>query len=137
MIMSLIQTAVFGLTFASSYFLLKVNLGLSPDTIAKTSLITHSGYNKEIVISLAKQSAYTYIGLRLLLLSFLFQMVYLLWPWSIDDIGPLNHWGILLSIIFCFIILILAIWYSKKLSDKLFIKSMHIIKKHLNQYSIN
>jgi len=125
------------LTLSGSYYLLRVNLGFSPDTIAKTSMINHSGFNEEIANILSKQYAYTYIGFILLILSVFLQIVYSLLPMTIADLGGLNHWGIFMSFAFCIILLILLNWYSKKISQKYFIETMKIIRMNLNKYMAN
>jgi hypothetical protein len=125
---SFIQTTVIILTIGASYFLLKVNLGLTPDTIARLS-ITYFGLNKEVVKTLAKQSIDTRIGLLLLIISFVLQIWNFLWPLTIDDIGAINGQGVLFSIIFCTILLTFAHWISKKISNKLFSKTMQVMKE--------
>ncbi len=134
MFRSFIQMTALILTFAGSYYLLRVNLGFSPDTIAKTSMLNHTGFNEEIANILSKEYVYTYIGFILLILSLFLQIIYLLLPMTIADLGGLNHWGIFLSFGFCAIFLILLNWYSKKLFHKYFIESMEIIRKKLNKY---
>lgn len=128
MFRSFIQATALILTLAGSYFLLKVNLGFSPGTIAKLSTPIY-GYNQEIARSLAKQYAHTYIGFVLLIISFVLQIVYSLWPMTIDDLGGLNLGGILVSFIFCTIFLFFLNWYSKKLSQKYFEESLKILQK--------
>jgi len=100
MFRSSIQMRALILTLSGSYYLLRVNLGFSPDTIAKTSMINHSGFNKEIANILSIQYAYTYIGFILLILSICLQIVYSLLPMTIADLGGLNHCGILCLLVF-------------------------------------
>jgi hypothetical protein len=126
MIRTFIQTTVIILTIGASYFLLKVNLGLTPDIIARLST-TYFGGNEEVAQTLARQSADTRIGLYLLIISFALQIWNLLWPLTIDDIGAVNRQGVLFSIVFCIILLTLAHWCSNKISNKLFTKSTQII----------
>jgi hypothetical protein len=132
MVRSFIQTTAIILTIGASYFLLKVNLGLTHDTIARLS-ITYFGGNKEVAKTLARQSIDTRIGLFLLITSFALQIWNLLWPLTIDDIGAVNRQGILFSIGFCTILLTLAHWGSKKISNKFFTKSMQVIRERLEK----
>jgi hypothetical protein len=114
------------LTLEASFFLLKANLGLSPTTIAKLS-IPHLDYHEENFKSLARQSANTRVGMFLLLVSFALQMGNALWPLSWKDFGIDWH-GVLISIGLCIIILVLADQYSRFLSNKIYDRSIEIIK---------
>ncbi|MGB7582143.1 MAG: hypothetical protein WBL85_06825 [Sedimentisphaerales bacterium] len=127
MIRTFIQWTSMILTLEASYFLVKVNLGLSPKAIAEIS-IPHLDYNNEESIKiLTKQSVDTKIGLVLLILSFALQIVNALWPLSWNDFG-IDRCGAAFSIVFCIIVFIIAYYYSRIKSKRIFNQSMQIIK---------
>jgi len=127
MFRSFIQMTGVILTFGAAIFLIVANFGLTPDIIARLSC-TVFGYNKEVAATLATQSAYTRSGFILLIFAFLLQMINVLRPETIDDIGA-GNWKIsLISIGCCAIIILIAYLYSNKLSDKLMKESMDILK---------
>ena len=84
MIRTFVQVASAGLTVTSAFFLLKVNLGLSPKTLAELAS-TKWGHNLEVARSLCRQWADTWVGLALLLLAFAFQLWNLNWPFRYQD----------------------------------------------------
>jgi hypothetical protein len=114
------------LTLVASFFLLKGNLGLTPDIIAKLSS-TVWGYNKEVAAILAGQSTDTYIGFILLLLAFVLQSINLLWPMRWCDMRA-NPKGILISIAFCLIVFLILYMVSNKLSNNMLKRSVDIVK---------
>ncbi|MBU1147957.1 MAG: hypothetical protein KKD11_06345 [Candidatus Omnitrophica bacterium] len=67
------------LTLGASVFLLKSNLGLTPEAISKISS-TYFGYNKPIAEGFARQAADTRVGVILLLSAFVLQLINALWP---------------------------------------------------------
>jgi len=115
------------LTLGASLFLLKSNLGLTPKTISKISS-TYWNYNKSVVKEFAQQSADTRVGVILLLLAFILQLINALWPIRWKDLG-IDWYGVLVSIGFCIIVLSLAHWYTNKLSEKIYKKTIHILEK--------
>jgi uncharacterized membrane protein len=114
------------LTAEASFFLLKVNLGLSAKTIAELS-IPHFDYHEETLRSLAKQSIDTRVGLFLLIISVVLQISNTLWPLSYNDFG-IDWRGVLISIAFCIVVLVISYLYARHNSKKLFEQSMQIIK---------
>ncbi len=126
MVRTFIQMSVMMLTVEASFFLLKANLGLSAKTIAELS-IPHFDYHGATLRSLSKQSVDTRVGLFLLLLSFALQMLNALWPLSIDDLG-IDWRGVVTSIVFCVIVMVISYLYGHHNSKKLFDQAMQIIK---------
>ena len=127
MLKTFLQRTAVLLASAASFFLAKGYSGLTPDVISKLSR-TMFGYNHHAFESLTRRSADTMIGLRLLIISLIFQIIYLLWPLTIDDIGDVNGRGILLSIGFCIIVTIVGHNCSQKLYNKYANDSLNIIK---------
>jgi len=126
MLRTFIQMTVMMLTAEASYFLLKANLGLSAKTIVELS-IPHFDYHAETLRSLTKQSVDTRVGLFLLLLSFALQTGNALWPLRIKDFG-IDWRGVLASIAFCIVVLVISYLYTHHNSKRLFDQSMQIIK---------
>lgn len=128
MLRTFIQMSVMMLTVEASFFLLRSNLGLSATMIAELGC-SYWDYNEKAIRSLTKQSVDTRVGLFLLLLSFALQIGNSLWPLSWDDFG-IDWRGLLTSIAFCIIVLIISYLYTGHKSEKLFEKSIQIIKSH-------
>lgn len=127
MLRSFMQMTALILTLGASIFLLKSNLGLTPEVISKISS-TCWGYNALIVEGFAKQAADTRVGVILLLLAFILQLINALWPMRIDDFGVSWH-GVLISIGFCIIVVTIAHWYAKNLSEKINKNTMQIFEE--------
>ncbi len=100
MIGSFIQMTSLILTLESSIFLLKSNLGITPSTISQIST-TYIDYSKPVAKGFASQSADTRVGVILILSSF----------------------GI------CIVVLSVAQWYSKNLTERIFKERVEIIEK--------
>lgn len=115
------------LTLGASIFLLKSNLGLTPEVISKISS-TYYDYNKPIAEGFARQAADTRIGVILLLAAFILQLINALWPMRIKDFGISWH-GVLISIGFCIIIFTIAHWYSKNLSERIHRNTIQIFEE--------
>jgi hypothetical protein len=71
-----LQILIFILTLISSIFLSLGSLGLTPSTIAMSSL-TMWGYKTEVLESLSNQKAYASIGYFLVSISFVLQIIVL------------------------------------------------------------
>jgi hypothetical protein len=127
MIRTFIQMSAMILTLAASVFLLKSNLGLTPNTIAKLSKPHLDYLSDEFVKTFSKQSADTRVGIVLLLLSFALQMGNALWPLRWKDFGIDWH-GVLISLGLCVIIITASDLYSRFLSKKLYKQSIEVIK---------
>ena len=127
MIRSFIQMTALILTLGASIFLLKSNLGLTPEVIAKLSS-TYYGHNKPVAESFAKQVADTRIGIILLLLAFLLQLINSLWPMRWKDFG-VNWHGIFISLGLCIALLTIAHRYSKKISEKIHKNTIEIFEE--------
>jgi hypothetical protein len=125
MLRDFIQTTAMILAAEASFFLLKVNLGLSAKTIAELS-VPHLNHREETVKSLAKQSTDTRVGFFLLIFSVVLQIGNALWPLTWDDLG--TDWrGVLASILFGIVVLISSYLYALHNSKKIFNQSMQII----------
>jgi len=114
------------LTLEASYFLIKVNLGLSAKIIAELGT-PYFDYHEETIRSLSKQYVDTQMGFLLLLLSFALQIGNALWPlrWVDFDIA----WsGAVASIAFCIIVFVIAYSWSSIKSKRIFNQSTQIIK---------
>jgi len=74
MIKSMVQIAAILLTLASSVFLFRSNLGLTPETILQLGS-TKIGYNTQIIKSLSTQTADTKVGAILLIVAVALQLV--------------------------------------------------------------
>lgn len=135
MIRSFIQMTALTLTLEASIFLLKANLGLIPKTIAKI-ITPHYGFSKPVAKSLSKQTADTRLGVILLLLAFVLQLVNTLWPMRIKDFN-VNWYGIFIAIGLCIIIFIMAHWYSKRLSEKIYKSTLEIVEKENKEKTNN
>ncbi|MBN2314170.1 MAG: hypothetical protein JXM79_09590 [Sedimentisphaerales bacterium] len=126
MFRTFIQMSVMMLTIEASFFLLRSNLGLTAKMIAELGS-SYWDYHERTIRNLTRQSVDTRVGLFLLLLSFALQLVNSLWPMRWVDFG-IDWRGLMISIIFCVIILIISYFYTRYKSGKLFEKSMQIIK---------
>lgn len=126
MLRTFVQMSVMMLTIEASFFLLRSNLGLSAKAIAELST-PHFDYHEETLRSLTKQSVDTRVGLFLLLLSFTLQIGNALWPLRIGDFG-IDWRGVLASIAFCIVVLVISYLYTRHHSRRLFDQSMQIIK---------
>jgi hypothetical protein len=124
MIRTFIQMTSMILTLEASYFLLKVNFGMSPKDIAELSS-TCWDYNRSALKSLSEQCANSRVGLALLLLAFFLQLWLLRWK----DFG-IDWYGILISIIFCIIVFVIAKICSRFLSHKWVDQSVELKKNH-------
>jgi hypothetical protein len=127
MLRSFLQMTGIILTLLASIFLLRANIGLTPEIIAKLSR-TMYGYNSAVAATLAQQSVDTWVGLILLLIAFSLQMINLLLPLTIDDIGSPNRKGILISVGCCVIFIFIILWYSNKISNNILRECMYILK---------
>jgi len=127
MLRSFIQISALVLALGAAIFLLKANLGLSPETIAKLST-THWGHNEEIAKGFARQSADTRVGIILMIISFVLQTANAVWPLRWKDFN-IDWRGVSIAIIACVLFLTLGSWYSKKLSERTYRKSIQIIEK--------
>jgi hypothetical protein len=141
MLRSFIQTTAIILTLVGAIFVIRVNIGLTPETIAKLSCTIQGWFqwataNKEAVSILAKQSADTRIGFIFLIIAFLLQMINLLWPMTLDELGAVNRPGVLISIGCCVILIFFAYCYSKYSANKQIKESVHIIEQMLHQKEI-
>jgi nicotinamide riboside transporter PnuC len=124
------------LTIAASFFLIKANFGLTPNTIARLSCTIQGWFqwataNEEAIAILSKQSAYTRGGFMLLIVAFLLQMSNLLRPMTIDEIGADNYKVVLLSIAFCTILILITYLYCAKKSNKNMKEGIDIAEKML------
>lgn len=117
MVKTITQISAMILTLEASYFLLKANLGLSPEIIAKLSAPCY-GYNKEVLKTLVGQVTDTRVGFILLLISFVLQMINVLWPMRYEDFG-IDWLGVIISVIVCTVTFATACCCSRSLSKKL------------------
>lgn len=127
MIRSFIQMTALILTLGASIFLLKSNIGLTPETISKLSS-TYWGYNTPIAKEFAGQAANTRVGVILLLVAFILQIINALWPMRWKDFG-INWHGILIALGCSIILLIFAHLYSKKISEKMHKETIKIFQE--------
>jgi hypothetical protein len=79
MIRTFLQVEGLVLAFVSAYFLVKGNIGLSAENIAKIAS-TKFGHNPDVVHSLAQQRAHTWIGFFFFITASLFSLCNTLWP---------------------------------------------------------
>ena len=112
---ALIQFSALCLTLESAFFLVRGNLGLSAEVIAKLAS-TGWGYNVEIVKSLASQRADTCVGFVLLLFAFGLQMVNAFWRMVIDDYDDANKAGKVWALVFSLIVFVGAYLVSNGMS---------------------
>jgi len=126
MFRTFIQMLAMILTLEASFFLLKTNLGLSPQIIAELS-VPRYGYHEEILKSLSCQSADTRVGLILLLVSFALQMGNALWPLRWSDFN-IDLRGVFISLICGVIVFAAGYWYSRSLSKTLYEESTQLVK---------
>jgi len=108
-----IQFTALCLTFVAAIFLIKGNLTLSTQDIAKITKTGFLLYNKEVVFNLAGQQADTMVGFFILMISFGLQMANSLWEMRYVDFA-VNKNGLIISIVVSALILILA-WYISNL----------------------
>jgi hypothetical protein len=79
MIRTFLQVEGLVLAFVSAVFLVKGNIGLSPENIAKMASIRY-GHNPDVVRSLAQQRADTWIGFFFFVSASSFSLCNTLWP---------------------------------------------------------
>ena len=118
-------TALF-LTLGASCFLIKPNLGLSPETIASISK-TCFGYNLSVAKSLTDQNVDTRVGLFILIFSVLIQGYGLFGDIKLEDtIFHLNHF--FMSLAFSTVVLFIAYFISRKWKKTLFERARIILE---------
>lgn len=115
MLRTFIQLTALCLTLISAFFLIRAPFFLSTKDIVSLSSTTYDGFNVDVLRNLAKQQANTRVGFCILLLSFIFQTVNLLWPIIYLDI---NRNGVIISIIVSILFLILGLYVVKILKNK-------------------
>ena len=116
MLRTFIQINSLFLTLLSSFFLLKGNLGLSPQDIANLST-TRFNYSPDVLTALVGQTTDIWLGFVLLLLAFLSQMGNLLWPLRWDD-SKVVWKGVIASIVFCGLLFVVALLASDFISER-------------------
>ena len=131
MLRSFIQTTSLFLTLGASFFLLKSNLGLTPDLISKFG-ITYLDYNPSIVRTFAEQASDTRVGFILLLLAFIFQLVNAVWSMRWKEFGA-NWHGVLIGIGFSLILFTLAHWYSINYSKKMYNRTIIVLDEVMKE----
>lgn len=122
-----IQVLVLSTTLISSYFLIEGMLVLSKNDIAGLSE-TRWGYNLDVANNLCRQRADTLVGFLLLLLSFLLQLINILWQLRMRDFAT-NWKGVISAIIVSFIIFLVANSISNLFYRKSFTQVENILKK--------
>jgi len=115
MLRSFVQFTALCLTLVAAIFLIKGNLTLSIQDIAKITQTTYS-YNKEVVLNLSGQQADTMVGFFILMISFGLQMANSLWEMRFVDFA-VNKNGLIISLIVSALIFILAWYISNVLGD--------------------
>jgi len=126
MLRSFIQMSALILTLGASIFLLKSNLGMTPDNIANLSS-TRFDFSQPIAETFTKQAADTRVGLILLLSAFILQMINALWPMRWKDFGIDWH-GVLIAIGFAIVLLTFSHWYSKYLAEQNYKNTLDILQ---------
>ncbi|NQT00690.1 MAG: hypothetical protein HQ580_01560 [Planctomycetes bacterium] len=127
MLRTFIQVQALLLVLISSYFLIKGMLSISAKDLAELSK-TKWGYNKAVTKNFTTQRADTIVGFVLLLLSFLFQTINLLWPMRYVDFG-VSTIGFIIAIITSAIILLTAIKSSSFLQRVFYKNVLKILNK--------
>ena len=126
MLRSFIQMSALILTLGASIFLLKSNLGMTPDNIANLSS-TRFDFSQPIAETFTKQAADTRVGSILLLIAFILQMINALWPMRWKDFGIDWH-GVLIAIGFTIVLLTFSHWYSKYLAEQSYKNTLDILQ---------
>ena len=128
MIYTFLQTLAISLTLWSAIFLIKGNIVLPAQSIAKLSG-TYWGYNPHLVKSLSRQTIDTKAGAILLIFAFTLQMGALWKGPTFDDIGPANRDGLFYGIVMGIIIFGISWWISSVFSKKTATTVEEIINK--------
>src|SRR3989304_2125337 len=97
MIRTLIQISAIIFTLEAAWFLLQGNLGLTVKDIAEVAS-TKLNYNPDVVKSLSRQKADSWVGFLLLLGAFFLQLSNGLWAIRWKDFA-VNRNGVILSVI--------------------------------------
>jgi hypothetical protein len=114
------------LVFISSFFLIKGVVALSSKDIAELSQVRFD-YHSGIVKNLTRQKSDTVVGFSLLLLSLVLQLLHLLLPYGIDDLG-INRKGVILALVASILILIVAYKLACCLQQKWYAQAENILK---------
>ncbi|MBE9569354.1 MAG: hypothetical protein IMF11_01895 [Proteobacteria bacterium] len=128
MLRSFIQISAIIFTLEASWFLLQGNLGLSINSIAEISS-TKLDYNADVIKTLSKQRADSWVGFALLLLAFLLQLSNALWEMRWQDFS-VNKKGAVLSIIACAIIFVACFFISKSMASNTEAKVTQILQNN-------
>lgn len=129
MLRTFIQVVALSITFLASFFLIKGVLVLSKNDLAELST-TKWGYNLDVAKNLCHQRSDTTVGFSLLLVSFLLQLINMLWEIRIKDFA-VNKSGVILALIISFFIFLIA--YS--ISDILYKTSYSRVESILKSKS--
>ena len=103
MLRTFLQISAIILTLEAAWFLLRGDVGISVAQIAQLAS-TKWDYNSDVVVSLSKQKANSWVGLLVLLLAFVIQLSNSLWPMRWADFS-VDRNGVWCSVIFGAIVL--------------------------------
>jgi hypothetical protein len=117
MIRNSIQVLSLATVLLSSFFLIKSVITLSVKDIIELSVPKYD-YNLDVAKNLCRQRADTIIGFTLLLLSFLLQLINMLWPMRINDFA-VSKMGVAIAILAAILILLI----SGKTANSIYIRS--------------
>lgn len=117
MLRTFIQVIALLLTITSAVFLIRSVAGMSVKDMAELSKTAYGGYTLRITENLARQKSDTVVGFSLLILSFLFALINLLWPMRFCDF-VVDRKGVLIAIVVSIIISLVAYKISNSLHRK-------------------
>lgn len=126
MVRTFIQVTSLVFTLEAAIFLAKGNLGLSAETIAEISS-TEWDYNLDVVKSLARQRADTWVGIILLLLAFGLQMWNVLWPMRLGDFA-IHRGAAIYAIVFSLVLGFGGVFLTREVADKTVERVQGILK---------
>ncbi len=112
---TIVQISTLLLTIESAIFLSLGNLCMSPLVIAEISA-TKYDYNPDAIVSLSEQFSNTWIGVFLLMFSFILQMLMTNNYFDFKDFKTNRH-GVIVSILLCLIIFFVLYWISSGIAS--------------------
>lgn len=125
MLRTFLQISAIILTLEAAWFLLRGDVGISVAQIAQLAS-TKWDYNSDVVVSLSKQKANSWVGLLFLLLAFILQLSNALWPMRWTDFS-VNRNGCLLSVVVCSVLLLAGRAISQHRASKTEVEAMALL----------
>ena len=130
MALTFIQVTGVTFTLISAIFLIRGSISLSLNDMVELSL-TKWGVNVEVLKNLSGNFVNTKTGFVFILSGFVFQVINLLWPYTIDDVGNFDKIGVVLALCFSLLSCIGALILTKRMRRRIFERAEKILAERL------